>query len=342
LVTVKQFGKGQVVLLCTRYAIQADPEEPRSGFLILRKYWKQRPVLKLVARLMADLTAAATPLRVAVPEEARPYIGWEIRRRGENWLAVVYNYDVRQDVVNEPWGVAQSYAIRTPARTPIRLIFDGSSHRYVLEWLGGRRFEARCDAAGGLTLNTSIAAGGVRVYEFSPRPLEPAPPRWRNLARGKPVRASSSARGLGPELAVDGRHKWDRYWCSAPVARSRPRFPLPQWLEIDLEQVRRINHTRVYMHWEPDDNLDAPLKIYRYRIEVSRDGKAWQTVVDETKNLNPARPHGHWRWFDPVEARYVRIVVTDSLADIGARVVELEVYDATTPGLAELPGPTGP
>ncbi len=342
LVTVKPYGKGQVILLCTHYAVQADGEQPRSGHFLLRRYWKQQPVLKLVGKLIAELTAAVTPLRVAVPEAARPYMGWEIRRRGENWLAVVYNYDVRRDVSVESLGVAHSYAVRRPARTPIRLLHHGEAHRHVLEWLGGERLKAVSTSAGQLALATSVAAGEVRVYEFSPRPLEPPPPRWQNLARGKPVRASSSARGLGPELAVDGRREWHRYWCSAPKARAIPRFPLPQWLELDLEQVRRINHTRVYMHWEPDDDLDAPLKVYRYRIEVSRDGKTWQTVVDETKNLNPARPHGDWRWFDPVEARYVRLVITDSLNDLGARVVELEVYDATTPGLAELPAPARP
>ena len=344
LVTVKRYGSGQVILLCTRYAIQADPEEPRSGYLVLRRYWKQRPVLRLVGELLADLTAAVTPLRVEFPDEARLHMGWEIRRRGENWVAIVYNYDVASDVATEARGVAHAYAVPTPAHTPIRIIYQGNSHRHVLEWLTGECLEPKSSNGEQLVLSTSIAAGDVRVYEFSSRRLLPPSARWPNLAKGKPVRASSSAAAMGPELAVDGQHDWDRYWCSAPSSRvdfNNPRFPLPQWLEVDLQEVRRINHVRVYMHWEPDDDLEAPPKVYRYRIEVSRDGQDWQTVVDETKNLNPARPHGHWRWFEPVEARYVRLVVTDSLADIGARVVELEVYDATGPGLAELPSPPG-
>ncbi len=343
LVTVNRYGAGQVIVLCTRYAIQISSVPPLSGFLPLRRYWKQRPVLKLVGELLGELVKAATPLRVEVPSAARPYIGWEVRRRGTNWLAVVYNYDVRQQPSYEPRGIAHSYAKPAPVRTPLRLIHENASYRHVLEWLSDTTLQTQRTREGTSVLSHRIAAGGVHVYEFSTAPITPAPPRWQNLALGKPARASSALDGFGPELAVDGRHDWDRYWCSAqshPTTRNTPWFSLPQWLEVDLERVHRINHTRVYLHWEPDDDLDSPPKIYRYRIEVSRDGQQWQTVVNETQNLNPARPHGHWRWFEPVDARYVRLVITDNLIDTGARVVELEVYDADTPGLAE-PEPSG-
>ncbi len=325
LVTVNQHGSGQVVLVLSRYLVQREKVKPRSG--LARIEWQQQPLLKLAGVLVQQLTEPALPVRIECSERVRPFLAWSLRRRGNHWLVAVFNHSLRRQLRRRVVGVAQAVVWAEPATDEVRIAIGTPQLRHWLEWVTGETGKIEQKTGERTKLALTIPAASTRVYELAADPLQPAPPRRHNIAAGKPVQASSHTPGYEPALAVDGRREFDRFWWSGPEANS-PRRPLPQWLEIDLERTYTIDHIGVYLHYELDDSLDNPLKITRYRVEVSTDREHWQTVVDESKNLNPARPWGLHRWFDPVPARYVRLTVLENLTRSGAQVVEVEVYEA--------------
>jgi hypothetical protein len=132
-------------------------------------------------------------------------------------------------------------------------------------------------------------------------------------------------KAYSPAAAVDGIRNNDDFWQSDLDPKRRYVLDLPQWLQVDLEQVRNIDHIFVQFHTWPHASLETRQFIYRYTIDASADGKDWRTVIDENRNMDPARREGLERWFEPVKARFVRLMVTHSSAHSGAQVVELKV-----------------
>ncbi len=131
-----------------------------------------------------------------------------------------------------------------------------------------------------------------------------------SLATGKPVRASDHLPQFPPENAVDGRVELERYWDSSSGA--------PQWLEVDLEEVRALGGVRLWTYWDG-------ARFYQYRVEVSADGVSWTRVVDAAANTAPATAAGYAHRFAPVDARYVRVTMLRNSANPGLHVVELAV-----------------
>ncbi len=125
------------------------------------------------------------------------------------------------------------------------------------------------------------------------------------IAVGKPVRASSSEVGHGPEAAVDG-HALGVYWAASPA---------PQWLEVDLETVRRLDGVAVVPYF-------GDHRSYRYRIEVSADGKAYTKVAEGEGKATLA---GYRHRFD-AKARYVRVTMLSNSANVGVHIQELRVF----------------
>lgn len=124
-----------------------------------------------------------------------------------------------------------------------------------------------------------------------------------DLALGKPVTASSAYRDTvrghtyKPEHAVDDNNA--TLWRPAGD-------PVGQWLRVDLGSPQRIRRTAIafeYGTW-----------AYRYLLETSVDGQAWQTFADQRTNT---------RWGSPMVDR----------GDATARYVRLTVFDAELPGL---------
>lgn len=60
---------------------------------------------------------------------------------------------------------------------------------------------------------------------------------------------------------------------------------------------KTIDCIHIWMTW--DFHPNASDRFYRYVIEGSQDGDTWTTLIDESKNVNEATPHGLKRWFDP-------------------------------------------
>lgn len=158
------------------------------------------------------------------------------------------------------------------------------------------------DAPGPCLLTAEINAGGETVRSL--RDIAVAKP---SLSLGKPVTASTELTKDGEtypaRFAVDG--KSNTRWSSA--------FADPQWLTVDLGERETIN--RVVIRWET-----AAAKAYT--IDVSGDGKEWQTVHAEKNGdggVDDIR-------FDPVAARHVRISGTRRTTEYGYSIRELQVF----------------
>ena len=133
------------------------------------------------------------------------------------------------------------------------------------------------------------------------RPTLPSATTGKNLAFGCRVEASSSYDDdFRPSYAVDDNN--GTLW--------RPRSMGEEWLQIDLGREQPVQ--TVWTQWE------YGTQFYRYRIEVSSDGRQWQLFADRSHNRSagspkvdvaPASPDGKQK---PIKARYVKITFLES------------------------------
>lgn len=134
-----------------------------------------------------------------------------------------------------------------------------------------------------------------------------------NLFSGAKVTASGHYGNDRPELAVDGRTgQGDKYWgCEN----------LPVWLQIDMGQPRSLSALHVWPYWQGG-------RIYKYRIEGSRDGKNWKMLADQSSNSIAATAEGVPFKFNPQTVQYVRITFLDNSAgkEKGGHLVEIKGY----------------
>jgi len=148
----------------------------------------------------------------------------------------------------------------------------------------------------------------VKAYAASlPRPT-PA-----NLAIGALTRASVASQGVHvTDMAVDGDRRLTSYWSGEKT---------PSWFEADLGGVHRVDRVEIILYWDGT-------RYYQYTVDVSTDGQAWRTVVDQRANTTPSRAEGFAYTFAPVETRYVRVNIQKNSANPGAHIVELGVGEA--------------
>ncbi|WP_078083249.1 discoidin domain-containing protein [Microbulbifer mangrovi] len=163
----------------------------------------------------------------------------------------------------------------------------------------------------------SVLVDWVRVYDLDgtgeptiPDP-EPEPNPVDNVALGKPASASSrESDAMNAAAAVDGNGetRWASAWSDG------------EWMAVDLGAAYAID--RVELTWEA-------AYASAYRIQISDDGQAWQTVrtvtdgdggEDILHSLN-------------VTGRHLRIVVDQRATGYGASLWEMEIYagDSTSP-----------
>jgi hypothetical protein len=142
--------------------------------------------------------------------------------------------------------------------------------------------------------------------------------RWseeqRGIAVGKPVTSSGNTEGTQwPGLAVDGdaRDLASAWWAG----------PAPQWLEVDLSELRTIAAIHVFPHWDGE-------RYYQYTVEVSTDGNHWKEVIDRSGNRQPATESGDRFPLPQTRARFVRINMLKNSANSQVHLVELRVLEA--------------
>lgn len=132
-----------------------------------------------------------------------------------------------------------------------------------------------------------------------------------NLTTFKPVTASEFYGGHLPEDAVDGVVDRTNYWWAEGES--------PQWLKIDLEKTFKISEIHVFPYWDYS-------RYYQYVVEISPDNQKWLRIGDKSQNRRRASPRGDVFRFDPVAARYIRVIMLKNSADNGFHLVEVRAY----------------
>ncbi|MDG4764949.1 discoidin domain-containing protein [Solwaraspora sp. WMMD406] len=127
-------------------------------------------------------------------------------------------------------------------------------------------------------------------------------PQGRNLALGRPVTSSGMEGPAWPASATvdDDGTRW------------RSGFSDPQWIQVDLGQLWRVDSVTLY--WEH-------AHATAYRAETSRDGRTWTTryaTENGTGGTVTLRMPG-------VDARYLRMYGTRRVNQYGCSLLELEV-----------------
>ncbi len=328
-VTRNRVGEGSViVLLPADYAVHAEQYEERN-WRGLRE--QRRPILGFVAHLMEHLQAGAAPVELRCREEDRPDLSWHVARKGDGWVVTVYNFSLaRQEIVPRPQGTASMHASYPYKDLPFQIVCRQPGISDVIECYEDRDVNWTL-ADGRAVISETMRGGEIRVYELQPEPIElPERTRFVNYALQRPVEASSTLENYSAAAAVDGDTSNDNYWWSDTDPRRHYVFEMPQWLQVDLGELRTIDRICVQFHTWEDESLRTRLRIYKYIVEASADGETWQTVIDESRNEDVARVEGTERWFEPVQARYVRITVLRNSDLGGVRLVEMKVMGPET------------
>jgi len=133
-----------------------------------------------------------------------------------------------------------------------------------------------------------------------------------NLALNKPTSASSAETGknnFAPH-AVDG-NKSTRWCASDPSA--------PQWWQVDLEKPQHVTGCR--LDWV------NPAAVFRYKVEGSTDGQAWNVLVDRSNN---AGDKNYTHEFDSLSARFLRVTFLGSDTGNWGSLWEVSVFGDET------------
>ena len=134
----------------------------------------------------------------------------------------------------------------------------------------------------------------------------------------KSVNASSSAPNTSAQNAVDGT--FSTGWQAGAAGES--------WLQIDLGEAHCLE--RYVLENASSNGLDAALNTRAWQIQTSENGvDGWQTIDSKKGNTGGVV----YRKLPKVQARYVRILVTDPGADGIARIQDLEIF--ATPAAAQ-------
>lgn len=144
------------------------------------------------------------------------------------------------------------------------------------------------------------------------------------IALGCDATASKTDPGHPASAAVDGVVDRNVHWAATPY---------PQWWQVDLGKVRRIDRVRVVTYWDHGRTG----RSYRYELLVSGDGRQWETVADLSENDERATPSGFLHLFAPRAARYVRVNMLHNSANPGVHLVEVMVYAVPEAPVVEAP-----
>ncbi len=325
-VTANPYGKGQVIVTAPEYMLAIEKQLTIESALKSRV---MRPVLlTFCADFFDSLFASVSPFEVKVRPEDKPDISWSICKKGDKWTLALYNYSLkREELVQDSVSTACVTANYPYKAVPVEIVCRFPAED-VTELFEGR--EVKFQKIDGYTHVRLMCRGGdIGIYEFSrTRSPLPAFTRCVNFALNKPVKVSSTYKGYSAEYAVDGKEGNNNLWWQS--GEQKGVFSMPQWLTVDLQQPELVDHVKLIFHvWEQREP-ELRQSVYKYQVQVSMDGKDWQTVIDESRNESPAAPGGVETWFKPVQARYVKLLVLRNSANGGAQVIEFAVMGGKT------------
>jgi len=318
LITRSKVGRGYAVLIGLDYMLQDETVTAGTW-----KKWQKKPLLNFTGDFIAHLTAGLTPLEIRIRPEDRGDITWLISKKGDGWTVTLFDYSLEKELSISNARTASISAKYNYQSIPFEIICKAPM-KDVMEQYEDRDVNYET-INGNIVVKESMKAGDIRVYDFQPHKIV-LPPRERfvNYALNKPVKVSSTLKKYTARPAVDGRCDNDDFWQSGANKTGRA-FEMPQWLEVDLGDIKTIDHIYVQFHCWDDRSPEVRHFIYKYYIEASEDGKTWQKVIDESNNEDIVNPMGLERWFNPVKARYVKLTVLRNSGFSGAQVVEFQV-----------------
>jgi N-acetyl-beta-hexosaminidase len=214
--------------------------------------------------------------------------------------------DAQNVLADDRFGEPALLTLRSAVNGDIRYTLDGKDPTTnSLLYIGPVRLEKSAAVRAGLFVDGQ-RRGEVWGRNFTWVNYE------QNLTTGKPVKASAVEAGFVAENAVDGMVDLNSAWWAGPY---------PQWLQVDLEKVRRLDRVHLFPYWGGG-------RSYQYTVELSVDGKTWGTVVDASRNTKPSTPQGDVHSFAPTAGRYLRVNMLKNSANEGVHLVEIRAYEA--------------
>ena len=140
--------------------------------------------------------------------------------------------------------------------------------------------------------------------------LKPVAPKLVpvNLATGGKATASTEQQGPGHPAkdAIDG--STGTRWCASDGSA-------PQWWQLELAHEETTTGAR--LDWESSG------AAYRYKLELSSDGKAWQTTVDASQNTAKGASEPRW---SPTKARFMKVTFLGSGPGQWGSITEVQLY----------------
>lgn len=120
---------------------------------------------------------------------------------------------------------------------------------------------------------------------------------WMILSYNKPVKVSSVLEGYDAKLLVD--EDIESYW----IAKENDD---QQWIEVDLQKPSEIYALQInYNDYKSNMYGRLPDLYHQYTVEVSKDGKQWEMLVDKSQSREDT-PNDYVELEKPVKARFVR------------------------------------
>jgi hypothetical protein len=323
-VTLNRYGKGHVITVLAHYAVVEDwslVTTPRG----IR--YQKKALLNFMPHFIEHLLSGLTPIEVRTSPQHRPDLSWLVFRKGQGWVVVLFNYSCeRETIVSRTVSTGKVLTTYPLKEVPFQLVCK-TPVKDVVEWYEDRDVFWKL-SDGNAVVSETIRGGEIRVYELQPEPIDLGSRRQHvNYALNCTVSASSFRKDFPPYRAVDGDLETE-WWSETDPSGSR--FPMPQWVELDLGGARNIDHIFVLWQYWKHQSLSTRLQVYKYLIETSLDRTNWVTVLDESKNEDIADSTGLERWFAPRDARYVKLTVLRNSALGGARLREIRVMGPET------------
>ena len=314
-----KYGKGYVITVLPDYAMTEKLKvvAGRQGS------YKKKELLHFFPHFMEHLFSGLTPFEIRMSPDDKQDMSWLISKKDEGWLVTIFNYScAKEPIISKTLGTGKIHANYPFKEVPFQ-ITCGTQVEDVVELYGDRDVNWK-KIAGKAVVSETIHGGEIRVYEFQPEKIDFGKRKeYINYALNQPVVASSNLKDFKPEYAVDG--DLNTQWWSDTDSKRHYTFDMPQKIQVYLGDPKVIDHVFIKFHDWKHQSLQTRLRVYKYKVEASRDGRRWKTIVDETKNEDNTNAHGLERWFDPIKASHVRLTVLRNSAFSGARLSELKV-----------------
>ena len=307
---VNNYGKGKVITIGAHWLLANG--QTTDGNDVRKK------LLPLAADLMEKLLPGLTPFQLE-GTGVKENLAWQVNRKGDNWVMAIYhNGGISEASSAHPYyNGPEEFDLNKKVVCRIRVPGELT---HAVKLLSGEKCYFSNDSKGAF-LEVPLTPGNVEILEFSGKNI---PCRTRtgkvNLALGKKVTASSFFKNYEPEKAVDGDTQFSSAWYSRDAA--------PQTLTVDLGKAQKVSAFRVLPAWSIDNRYFP--RITQFVVKAGIDGKNYQTVMDESRNIMPDTPKGVFRKIAPVTARYLQVEVLFNSSRQGGQIVEFQVFGDET------------